>query len=77
MLNLHDTWRCFLDIYESKIWNKNGIPYSILLEYGIYPAGKIGIQVVSFSLPSEDSDLPIVSIGIDNLSKSIRYLPNY
>lgn len=38
-------------------------------------AGKIGIQVVSFFLPSGGSDLPIVSIGIDNLSKSFRVLP--
>ena len=51
------------------------IPYYWSIDGNIYPAGKIGIQVVLFSLPSDDSDLPIVSIGIDNLSKSFRDLP--
>ena len=50
-------------------------PYYWSIDGNSYPAGKIGIQVVSFFLPSGGSDLPIVSIGIDNLSKSFRDLP--
>jgi hypothetical protein len=50
-------------------------PYYWSVDGNSYPAGKIGIQVVSFFLPSGGSDLPIVSIGIDNLSKSFRVLP--
>ncbi len=50
-------------------------PYYWSIDGNSYPAGKIGTQVVSFFLPSGGSDLPIVSIGIDNLSKSFRDLP--
>jgi len=65
----------FLTYRNEKYGIKMQYPYYWSIDGNIYPAGKIGIQVVSFSLPSDDSDLPIVSIGIDNLSKSFRDLP--
>ena len=50
-------------------------PYNWSIDGTSHPAGKIGVQVASFFLPSGGNDLPIVSIGIDNLSKTFRHLP--
>jgi hypothetical protein len=63
----------FLTYRNQKYGIKMQYPYYWSIDGNSYPAGKIGIQVVS--LPSGGSDLPIVSIGIDNLSKSFRDLP--
>jgi hypothetical protein len=65
----------FLTYRNQKYGIKMQYPYYWSIDGNSYPAGKIGIQVVSFFLPSGGSDLPIVSIGIDNLSKSFRDLP--
>jgi hypothetical protein len=65
----------FLTYRNQKYGIKMQYPYYWSIDGNSYPAGKIGIQVVSFFLPSGGGDLPIVSIGIDNLSKSFRDLP--
>ena len=65
----------FLTYRNQKYGIKMQYPYYWSIDGNSYPAGKIGIQIVSFFLPSAGSDLPIVSIGIDNLSKSFRDLP--
>jgi hypothetical protein len=65
----------FLTYRNQKYGIKMQYPYYWSIDGNSYPAGKIGIQIVSFFLPSGGSDLPIASIGIDNLSKSFRDLP--
>ncbi|HXX96096.1 MAG TPA: hypothetical protein VEL11_03135, partial [Candidatus Bathyarchaeia archaeon] len=65
----------FLTYRNQKYGIKMQYPYYWSIDGNSYPAGKIGIQIVSFFLPSGGSDLPVVSIGTDNLSKSFRDLP--
>ncbi|HXX99106.1 MAG TPA: hypothetical protein VEL11_18610 [Candidatus Bathyarchaeia archaeon] len=62
----------FLTYRNQKYGIKMQYSYFWSIDGNSYPAGKIGIQVVSFFLPSGGSDLPIVSIGTDNLSKSFN-----
>jgi len=50
-------------------------PYYWSIDGTSYHTGKIGTQIVSFFLPSASIDLPIISIGIDNLSQSLTHRP--
>jgi hypothetical protein len=50
-------------------------PYYWSIDGTSYHTGKIGTQIVSFFLPSAGIDLPIISIGIDNLSQSLTHRP--
>lgn len=50
-------------------------PYYWSIDGTSYHTGRIGTQIVSFFLPSASIDLPIISIGIDNLSQSLTHRP--
>jgi hypothetical protein len=50
-------------------------PYYWSIDGTSYHTGKIGTQIVSFFLPSTSIDLPIISIGVDNLSQSLTHRP--
>jgi hypothetical protein len=50
-------------------------PYYWSIDGISYHTGKIGTQIVSFFLASASIDLPIISIGIDNLSQSLTHRP--
>ena len=65
----------FLTYTNQRYGIKMQYPYYWSIDGNSYPAGKVGVQVASFFLPSGGSDLPIVSIGIDNLSKTFRDQP--
>ncbi|MFZ0510807.1 MAG: hypothetical protein WAM14_04305 [Candidatus Nitrosopolaris sp.] len=65
----------FLTYTNQKYGIKIKYPYYWSIDGNSYPAGKVGVQVASFFLPGGGSDLPIVSIGIDNLSKTFGHLP--
>ena len=65
----------FLTYTNQKYGIKMQYPYYWSIDGNTYPAGKVGVQVASFFLPSGGGDLPIVSIGIDNLSKTFRHQP--
>ena len=67
----------FLTSTNQRYEIKMQYPYYWSIDGNTYPAGKIGVEVASFFLPSSGGDLPIVSIGIDNLSKTFRHQPVY
>jgi len=48
-------------------------PYYWSIDGTSYHTGRIGTQIVSFFLPSASIDLPIISIGMDNLSRSLTH----
>jgi hypothetical protein len=44
-------------------------PYSWIIDDSSYPQGKGGVQIAAFYLPNASKGLPIIRIGIDNLTK--------
>jgi hypothetical protein len=63
----------FLTYTNQRYGIKMQYPYYWSIDGNSYPAGNVGVQI-AFFLPSGGSDLPIVSIGIDNLSKAFGHL---
>lgn len=65
-----------LAVYENQRYGIRVLyPYYWSIDGTSYHTGKIGTQIVSFFLPSASIDLPIISIGIDNLSQSLTHRP--